>query len=186
MPAKDFIYTSVNDEADLVPLSAWQRTDIDAAVASWRRHMKHAKPMVAVRNMSPAFLELAIELDIRLAEFRDRYGRWHLLMRHCERNGMPQEQRHKSGHRVPVPELQRIDNLARASSEAVAKAIREIQGTKAIRHGDRVLKKKSADLQGRNWFRQLDWLHILYDQDYRERHAPRGRPGAVEQTRRTA
>lgn len=172
MAGHDIPYTLVYDAAELVALSAWQQSQIDDAVASYRRHMKPAKPMVAVRNMSPAFLEMAIQLDVLLAEYRDKYGRWHLLMRRCERNGLPQEQRHRSGQKVPVPELQRIMNLAREAQDAVGRMIRTIESTKAVRYGDRVLKKKATDLRCCNWFRQLDWLYVLYDQDQVERRQP--------------
>jgi len=146
-------------------MTQWKQDRIAEAVASYHRHMKPVKPMAAIRNLSPEFLEMAITLDTLLGEFRDKYGRARLLRRHCERRGVPMEQHDQQGRKVPVPELERIEQIGDKAYHAVAEMIGTIEKSKAIRYADRNLKKRASDLRGCPWFRQLDWLLILLDQD---------------------
>lgn len=148
-----------------VGMTEWKRNQIAEAVASYDRHLKLPKPMVAIRNLSPEFLELAIRLDTLLGEFRDKYGRARLLRRHCERRGVPMEQLNSRGETGPVPELERIEKIGDAAYHAVVAMIGTIEKTKAVRYADRNLKKRAGELLLCPWFRQLDWLHELYDQD---------------------
>ncbi len=147
----------------------WNRERLDKAVAYYHRHLKAAKPMVAVRNMSPQFLEMAIELDVRLAEYRDKVGRFKLLMRYCERSRLQVLRKTSSGRTELVPELREIEIRCEALNDTIPNMIRNIEKTKAIRHGDRVLKKRAAELGNDNWWRQLDWLHVMFVEDQWER-----------------
>lgn len=116
--------------------------------------------MVATRGLSPEFLELAIRLDEALAVFRDRFGRTHLLRRHCERHGIA----------ITIPELAEIERAGDEAQQAVFKLITVIEGSKPVTTGDRRLKRRAIDLRGDNWLRQLDWLYDLYEEDRRERY----------------
>lgn len=147
----------------------WNRMHIERAVANYNEHLKAAKPMVAVKNLSPQFLEMAIDLDVRLSEYRDKVGRFQLLMRYCERVGLKTIRTNSSGRTELIPELQSIEIRCRALSDTIPELIRRIEKTKAVRHGDRVLKKRAADLGLDHWWRQLDWLEVMFAEDRWER-----------------
>ena len=147
----------------------WNRERIDKAIAYYHRHTKAVKPMVAVKNMSPHFLEMAIELDVLLAEYRDKVGRFQLLLRYFKRIGVKIERKSASGRTEWLPELQEIETRCAAFNGEIGAMIRKIEKTKAIRHGDRVLKKRAADLGLDHWWRQLDWLEVMFAEDQWER-----------------
>ncbi len=138
----------------------WEATKIAAAVSKYGQASPHEPPMVATRGLSPEFLELAIRLDEALAVFRDRFGRAHLLRRHCERQGTP----------MTIPELAAIERAGDEAQQAVFKLITEVESSKPVTTGDRRLKRRVVDLRGDNWLRQLDWLYDLYEEDRRERY----------------
>lgn len=138
--------------------TVWQADKIAAAVSKYGRPQPHEPPMVATRGLSPEFLELAIRLDEALAAFRDRFGRAHLLRRHCERHGIA----------MTIPELAEIDRAGDEAQQAVFRLITVAEGMKPVTTGDRRLKRRAIDLRGDNWLRQLDWLYDLYEEDRRE------------------
>jgi len=160
--------SSARDDTAPAGMTQWKQDRIAEAVASYHRHLKPAKPMAAIRNLSPEFLDMAIMLDTLLGEFRDKYGRARLLLRYCERRGVPMEQHDHLSRKVPVPELDRIEKIGDRAYHAVAEMIGTIEKSKAIRYADRNLKKRASDLRFCPWFRQLDWLDILLDQDRAE------------------
>lgn len=149
---------TASPKPELLPvgMTKWNRNQIAEAVVSYDWHLKLPKPMAAVRNLSPEFLELAIRLDTLLGEFRDRCGRARLLRRYCERRGVAMEQLNSRGETVPVPELERIEKIGDAAYQAVVQMIGEIEKSKAVRYADRNLKKRAGELLLCPWFRQLD------------------------------
>lgn len=147
----------------------WNRECIDRAVAHYHRHTKAVKPMVAVKNMSPQFLDMAIELDVLLSDYRDKVGRFQLLLRYFKRNGVKIERKSASGRVEWLPELREIEARCGVLNSEIGAMIRKIETTKATRHGDRVLKKRAADLGLDHWWRQLDWLEVMFAEDSWER-----------------
>lgn len=147
------------------------RERIDKAIAYYHRHLKAVKPMVAVKNLSPQFLEMAIQLDVRLAEYRYKVGRFQLLMRLCERMRLQIERKSSSGRIELIPELREIEIRCAALSDTIPEMIRKIEKTKAIRHGDRVLNECAAELGNDHWWRQLDWLEVMFAGERWEREA---------------
>jgi len=148
-------------------LTERQRSRIEAEVAAYFTRMKPAKPMVAVRNLSPAFLELAIALDVALCEMRDAYGRERLIAWGLYRNGIPGAVFDADGHEVSHPGLHRVWTDARKTWDRCIALIDKIERTPVVGGGDRTLKARARDLRGCNFLRQLDWLHSAWWYDTR-------------------
>ena len=162
--------TATQPQSDAaIGMTEWKRRLVADAVASYHRHLKPPKPMVAIRNLSPEFLELAISLDTLLADYRDKFGRAWLLRRYCERKGVPMEVTDRLGRTLPHPELERIERIAEQASAAIPEMIRTIENTKAVRYADRNLKKRAGELRNDHYWRRLDWVEILYEHDLGER-----------------
>lgn len=144
--------------------AAWCRDSMDKAVEGFRRRVKAPQPMVAVPDLSPEFLGLAIRLDVALCEYRDKFGGVKLLERlHRRRFGAWDD------YAMPTPPLERVDTAAEKAQHAVHEAISAIETAKTVTKGDRTLKRRASDLRMCPRYRQLDWLFEVEHQDYEER-----------------
>ena len=129
LAAAEGVRGSTRSLSDIAPagMTEWKRKLINDAIVVYCPNVKAAKPMVAIRNLSPEFLELAIKLDVLLADYRDKYGRAWLLRRYCERRGVPTQQQDRLGRMSPVPELERIEKIAKKACDAIPAMIRTIE-----------------------------------------------------------
>lgn len=158
-----------NPDVDTLQMTEWQRAKIAEAVNIYTRQYDVPEPMVAVRGLSPEFMELAIRLDIALNEFRDRFGRAWLVNRYCERQDVPTQLPDRDGRQVRVPELERIQTEGYAALEAVGPAITVIEKARPVNAADRRLKRRANALRNENWHFQMNLLYEIFDQDKEDR-----------------
>lgn len=144
--------------------AVWCRESMEEAVEGFRKRVKAPKPMVAVPDLSPEFLQLAIRLDVALCEYRDKFGGVKLLERLYRRRFGEWDD-----YAMPKPPLVRVDRAAEKALQVVDETIRAIETAKAVTKGDRTLKRRASDLRMCPCYRQLDWLFEVEHQDYEER-----------------
>ena len=151
----------------------WCRENMAEAVEGFRKRVKAPKPMVAVPDLSPEFLAMAIRLDVALCEYRDKFGGVKMLERlHARRFAEPDNPK-------PPPELARVSAVADKVQHHVHLMISAIEDAKPVTRGDRALKRRANELRYCPSYRQLDWLFDLEHQDQEERHYPKAAKGEV-------
>jgi len=166
-------------------LTDWQRARIASEVQSFYRREKLVKPFASIRNLSPEFQGMAIELDVILADYRDKAGRCAIIHWGMHRNQIPQTVIDAGGKTVPNPDIEAVLDIGRAAMGDVAAMLDTIRQTIAITGGDRTLKSRADYIRGCPYFRQLDWVHSAWWQDERANWEPTLRATFLE-TRKSA
>lgn len=149
-------------------LTDWQRERIATDVRRFHTRLKPVKPMVSIRNLSPAFLRMAIELDVRLCEYRDKQGMAGVIHWGMNRNGIPTTIIDANGKTIGNPDIERIYEVVEQSWKDTHKTRDKIRAAVAITGGDRTLKTRSENLTFCPWLRQLDWLQSAWWEDERD------------------
>lgn len=149
-------------------LTDWQRERIEADFRRFHKRLKPIKPMVSIRNLSPELFTLAVELDVRLCEYRDVVGYVGISHWGITRNGIPQTIIDADGKEIWNPSLQHLSACADRSQKAVIETMTKIDKRVAITGGDKTLKSRSNGLKRCPWLRQLDWLHSIWWEDERD------------------
>lgn len=149
-------------------LTAWQRERIATDVKQFHERLKPVKPMVSIRNLSPAFLRMAIELDVCLCEYRDKQGAAGVIHWGIHRNGIPSTIIDASGNEIANPDIERIHEVVEQCWNTTQKAIGKISAAVAVTGGDKTLKTRADNLGLCPWLRQLDWLQSAWWEDERD------------------
>lgn len=139
---------------------------VEAMVESFERGQPPLMPMVSVKGMSPQFLQLAIDLDVALAKFRDDQSAFTLIRRFCTTLGVELHE---------CPGMVRLDDRRRLSYRQAGDAMRAIDRARAVTAGDRNLKKLAKIPGFCPTYRQTDW-ESLVDCEVLERRWERSSP----------